>query len=644
MPHRKKHTMRWLRSILAVVLSCLLLCSLLCLYVLHVLERTVVETNTALTAYVQKSVDTRLEELHRYSTTIEITHANTLLKNLRELPGTLPAQAYQLSVTLRDFLVTNKRARGVYLYYPRTGLVVGNMGCFEAASYYALQGVPQREGYDAWLAELTKSHDTRFMLLQMPKDERLCYVREMRMTGETAAVVVIEIDREELLRAFDAAGLPGDSATGVLLDGQLVAATGNMALLEDTPGLYAAWCADPQASPESGGSFATDGGALYCPTAWLLDTYRRNRRYLPRAYLHSLFHCIFRHLWLRDRRDPDLWGLACDIAVEATLDTLNTPAAKRPVGWVRQQCYTQLRKKCKFLAAGPIYRVLAQTDAETLNKWQREFYTDSHRLWPADPDSPAAQMRGKQWENLGRQTELSMEESGRRAGQDTAAQALQAQVQAGRSRRTYRDFLRRFAVWHEEPHLDPEEFDLGFYSYGLRTYGNLPLIEPLESREVKKIRDFVIVVDTSESTAGELVKAFLKETFTLLKSQDSFFRQCRILVMQADNAVRDEVWLNDLDALDRYTAQFTLVGGGGTDFRPAFARIAALRREGSLRDLQGVLYFTDGKGIYPAKCPPFEVAFLFLEDGTPPPDVPPWAMRLVLQPEEFTPDTDPKGR
>ena len=256
MPHRKKHTMRWLRSILAVVLSCLLLCSLLCLYVLHVLERTVVETNTALTAYVQKSVDTRLEELHRYSTTIEITHANTLLKNLRELPGTLPAQAYQLSVTLRDFLVTNKLARGVYLYYPRTGLVVGNMGCFEAASYYALQGVPQREGYDAWLAELTKSHDTRFMLLQMPKDERLCYVREMRMTGEIAAVVVIEIDREELLRAFDAAGLPGDSATGVLLDGQLVAATGNMALLEDTPGLYAAWCADPQASPESGGSFA----------------------------------------------------------------------------------------------------------------------------------------------------------------------------------------------------------------------------------------------------------------------------------------------------------------------------------------------------------------------------------------------------
>lgn len=388
-------------------------------------------------------------------------------------------------------------------------------------------------------------------------------------------------------------------------------------------------------------ALATDGAHLYYPPEWVLTTYRKNRRYLPRAYLHSLFHCVLRHLWLQDRRDPDLWGLACDIAVEHLLDSLGTPATTRPVGWVRQQAYTALKSQCKLLAAGPIYRVLAGTDAATLQKYRQEFYCDSHRLWPADPDRPSAQVRGKQWEQMGRQTELSMEESGQQAGETDGAKALQAQVQASRSRRSYKDFLRRFAIWREEPHLDPDEFDLGYYTYGLRTYGKMPLIEPLESRESKKIRDFVIVLDTSESTAGDLVKNFLRETFTLLKSQDSFFRQCRILVMQADNAVREETWLFDLEALDRYTEAFTLVGGGGTDFRPAFARIEQLRAEGPLRDMQGVLYFTDGKGIYPAKRPPFDVAFLFLENGTPPPEVPAWAMRLVLQPEEFL--SQPKG-
>lgn len=389
-------------------------------------------------------------------------------------------------------------------------------------------------------------------------------------------------------------------------------------------------------------ALATDGAHLYYPPVWVLDIYRKNRRYLPRAYLHSLLHCILRHLWLRDRRDPDLWGLACDIAVEHLLDSLNTPATTRPVGWVRQQTYAQLQTSCRWLAAGPIYHALTGVDADTLQKYRREFYCDDHRLWPADPDSPTAQMRGKQWEQMGRQTELSMEESGQQAGETEGARALQAQVQAGRSRRSYKDFLRRFAVWREEPHLDLDEFDLGYYTYGLRTYGKMPLIEPLESRESKKIRDFVIVLDTSESTAGDLVKNFLRETFTLLKSQESFFRQCRILVMQADNAVRDETWLYDLEALDRYTESFTLVGGGGTDFRPAFARIEALRAEGGLRDMQGVLYFTDGKGTYPAKRPSFDVAFLFLENGAPPPEVPPWAMRLVLQPEEFV--SQPKGR
>ena len=208
-------------------------------------------------------------------------------------------------------------------------------------------------------------------------------------------------------------------------------------------------------------TIGTDGEFFLFSPEYLLELYVKKPEAVRRGYLHMLLHCLYLHLFRENQEDRRLWNLACDIAVESTLDALNTPAAKRPVGWVRQQCYAQLRAQCRFLAAGPIYRVLAKTDADTLNKWQREFYTDSHRLWPADPDSPEAQMQGRQWEDLGRQTELSMEENGRRAGQDTTAQALQAQLQAGRSRRTYKDFLRRFAVWHEEPHLDPDEFDLG---------------------------------------------------------------------------------------------------------------------------------------------------------------------------------------
>ena len=396
----------------------------------------------------------------------------------------------------------------------------------------------------------------------------------------------------------------------------------------------------PARQPRRG--FATDGARLEYAPGWVLELYRKNRRYLPRACLHSVLHCVFRHPWLRAGRDRALWGLACDIAVESVIDGLDAPALVRPVGWLRQKTYAELTQQCKILAAGPIYRALCLVPAEQLEKLSREFLCDSHDLWPKNADSPQAQIMGRRWEQLGRQTQLELQQAGRRAGNSTGAEAMQAQVQAGRSRRTYRDFLRRFAVWREEPRLDPDEFDLGYYTYGLRTYGDLPLVEPLESRESKKIRDFVIVIDTSESTSGELVKAFLKETFGLLKTGESFFAKCNIAVMQCDDAVRDLTFLHSTDELDRFAACLTLTGGGGTDFRPAFAKIEELRRDGTLRDLQGVLYFTDGKGTYPTRRPPYETAFLFLETGTPPPDTPPWAMRLVLSPEEFLPDPVPK--
>ncbi len=391
----------------------------------------------------------------------------------------------------------------------------------------------------------------------------------------------------------------------------------------------------PDPDPDRGP--ATNGAALCYGPAWVLRIYRKNRKYLARAYLHSVLHCIFRHPWLRGTRDPALWGLACDIAVEHTLDTLGVEALARPVGWLRQKTYAELKESTKLFAAGPIFRVLAQRSPAELEALQQEFYCDSHRLWPADPEAPAAQMMGRQWEQLGRETQITMQQAGRQAGETAGAQTLAAQVQAGRSRRLYKDFLRRFAVLREEPRLDPDEFDLGYYTYGLSTYGNMPLIEPLETRENRKIKDLVIVIDTSESTAGELVKAFLRETFGLLKTAGSFFSRCNIVVMQCDDAVRDIAFLRDTESLEKYAAALTLTGGGGTDFRPAFARIEELQKEGRLRDLQGVLYFTDGKGTFPARPPAYQTAFLFLEDGAVPPEVPLWAIRLVLAPEEFMP-------
>ena len=134
---------------------------------------------------------------------------------------------------------------------------------------------------------------------------------------------------------------------------------------------------------------ATDGQTLYYQPQRLLQLYQENPKYLNRLYLHTIFHCVFRHLWLKGRREPQLWSLACDIAVENVIDSLQRKSVMRPLTYVRQNAYRQITAEEKVVAAAPVYRWLTRQTPGVLRQLEREFVTDDHRLWPKDaPEQP----------------------------------------------------------------------------------------------------------------------------------------------------------------------------------------------------------------------------------------------------------------
>ena len=376
-------------------------------------------------------------------------------------------------------------------------------------------------------------------------------------------------------------------------------------------------------------STATDGISFFFPPEQILRVFRSNPLFLNRAVLHSVFHCIFRHLWIRGSRDPDLWNLSCDIAVEWIIDSFEKKSVKRALSGIRTNIYNDFRQYKIPITAANIYRDLLPDIADNpdrLNQLMMEFFTDDHRFWPKKPStSPSAVKAGQSWDKISRR----MEQELNLRGDDSASgiDAMKTQIKEGKSRRSYKDFLRKFTVLKEELHCDYDEFDLNYYSYGLRLYKNMPLIEPLESREVTKISEFVIVIDTSYSTNGPLVHKFLED-------RDSFFHKSQIRIIQCDNQVHSDTIIKEQRDIPKLLHNFELIGGGGTDFRPAFSYINKLLENGEFQNLKGVLYFTDGKGIYPAKRPPYETAFLFLEEEEHP-DVPAWAMKLILHEEDF---------
>ena len=163
----------------------------------------------------------------------------------------------------------------------------------------------------------------------------------------------------------------------------------------------------------------------------------------------------------------------------------------------------------------------------------------------------------------------------------------------------------------------------------------MPLIEPQEWKETRKIEEFVIVIDTSMSCSGELVRKFLEETYGVLSENDSFFRKVNIHIIQCDDQVQTDQKITSEEELKEYMDHLELRGEGGTDFRPAFEYVAGLMNQNVFEQLKGLIYFTDGKGTYPAKMPPFETAFVFMQEDYEDVDVPVWAMKIVLEAAEY---------
>ena len=60
-----------------------------------------------------------------------------------------------------------------------------------------------------------------------------------------------------------------------------------------------------------------------------------------------------------------------------------------------------------------------------------------------------------------------------------------------------------------------------------------------------------------------------------------------------------------------------------------------LIREKEFHDLRGLIYFTDGYGIYPNRMPPFKTAFVFMQEDYTDVDVPVWAIKLILSEDEL---------
>lgn len=383
---------------------------------------------------------------------------------------------------------------------------------------------------------------------------------------------------------------------------------------------------------EGMGGFACDGSKIYYDPVFFLKKYQEEPAYALRMYLHILFHLIFFHSFQYDKLDKEAWDLAADMAVEAAVMELMLPGGNLLADEAKERKLRVIREDIGALSAEKLYRYLKNFGISTKERKELSllFFMDSHVYW--EPAQELA-VSPQQWKKLSERVRADLKSFS--AGKTRSESMEQSLTQAVKDRYRYQDLLASFTVMNEDMQVNDDEFDYVYYTYGLSLYGDMPLVEPLEYKDSKKIRDFVIAIDTSASCRGALVKAFLQKTYAILSGGDTFFKKMNVHIIQCDHEVQKDTKITCLEDLNAFVANEKLTGFGSTDFRPVFEHVDDLLAKKEFENLKGLIYFTDGYGVYPQRMPPYDVMFVFLDNGDEGPDVPTWAVKVLLDYEEL---------
>ncbi len=250
------------------------------------------------------------------------------------------------------------------------------------------------------------------------------------------------------------------------------------------------------------------------------------------------------------------------------------------------------------------------------------------------PDSATKQMLDE-WEDVAKHMDIDLETFSKEKGSRVGDLLLNIK-NVTREKYNYASFLKKFASLGEKMKVSEDEFDYVYYTYGLSLYQNMPLVEPLEYREQNLVREFVIAIDTSFSVHGDEVQSFIRKTYNILKSTESFSSEVNLHIIQRDVKVQHDEKITSMAQLDSYVSDMLLYGFGGTNFRPVFEYVDDLIKKGEFTNLRGLIYFTDGYGDFPERPPKYRTAFAFVsDDPTFDPKVPPWAIKLIFTPDEI---------
>lgn len=323
------------------------------------------------------------------------------------------------------------------------------------------------------------------------------------------------------------------------------------------------------------GTAATDGMKFYYNSRFIMMLKPKEVEFLVG---HEVLHVVYDHMGRRDHRDPQLWNIADDYAVNADLKkhqvgqfitTVPCLYDKKYEGKSAEEIYDDLMKNAKKISIDALLDQMLDDHMDA---------DDGDEDGEGDEDGKSRGKRPKMSPEERERVRQEMKQAIINAAQSAEAGQLPLGVE-----RMIKQFTNPVMPWRELIQTNLTSAIRTDYSWmrpsrrGWHMDAVMPGMTPGEEIDVD------VAIDMSGSISSQQAQAFLGEIAGMMEAFDGY----KVHVFCFDTSIYNpqDFTSENMDSIEEYVPQ----GGGGTDFMAIFDY---LKEQG--RAPKRLIVFTDG--------------------------------------------------
>lgn len=196
---------------------------------------------------------------------------------------------------------------------------------------------------------------------------------------------------------------------------------------------------------ESGNiDFGTNGIHIQYNSIYVIKQYKENQNYIMLLYIHSLFHCIYRHVFGMNSieiTNKKIYHIATDMVIfDSIIEIIENLGIEYPNAKDMKMELKKVKTDLKMISAKKVYNYIVNRNYSEakLDELCNLFYLDSHEAWEGeenqnsegDEQNEENQEKGnqggvriqeiqEQWEDISKQMQMDLESFSKEIGMDS---------------------------------------------------------------------------------------------------------------------------------------------------------------------------------------------------------------------------------